>query len=1608
MEDNIKIIQDKKNIDEEKLLNLITNKNIFNNKKTKFKYQKDFEFIINISKNLEENEFINFYNYLNQINIPILKILVNGFIEFDLENEIDDILILELISKGINIFFSKNLFCFIYKKLSKKFRKHNFLNNARAINSFEKLFKVWKLLYNTENSFNNSNLFYSSGFIIFPKIIEDNKFIEIDFNDKNEMKNMTVSIIFKSSMVLNLNKNNNNFSFVRLYDDKNEIFEFKYNEIYLINDEVNTSFSKIFKIKFDFSQKSYDIFINKKRKISQKEEQKCNFNLIKKLVIFNNFYVEISSITIKKNYSIIANYVESSSFVDPLKIKINKKTLNNLLQIKTNALGLPIKEEEENNNNKNEKLYLYQYCGAFISIKINYKKAENNEISKKQIINLSEIEYIGGLNCFIPLLKIIKYIIDNLDTNAKTKNIQDEKEKLVTLSDINIYIDKCFMWIKDILKIILKMVCLSEKNYKSLIKIIVPLIGSLAEISHSLNNLCESKLIPSDKISLLFKDEIFSTFYVLILINSFPYNIKRLFGKIIGINKNLDNLNISMDSIIFDIGKNKIKNLDWYFIILVIYIEFILIYFNSSQKVPFKLINQISLSFLSNNENDKNMIKKQMAIKILSNVIQNLCNVNDNTNNLDYILQDKIFLNDNNFFFQFIIYMLTSFLNIKFLLKISQIQINNNSFFFKFIDFFENYFGNKDKINITNDYVQMIINFKYYPEEITFLQKFFPFLDKSKFYSENELIMEELIDYHSEYHHLMKELFIFNKFWSNQKLFFHKSLDTIKKSKLKYKNINYYTRNFQRPIIYPSLDYKHRYPEFTHFEINKDLYLLEEDNDDYNFDLDCPELDDLIEEYDKSIFEIIEKNGKINVCQVCLVKQTHHVKGNLFVFYENDKILIYFYSYSYNLQNNEDEILCCNKGNEEETEQNEINPKSNEGNNLCYGSIFKCPKKDAHKKIKIDLNDIRLVLLRIYFYRNSALEIFTETKSYFFNFFSEYKRNSFMCAFTYPCQNSYFPININDNLIGYMKMNPKIIKKNKFTDIIDKKNNFIEFISDQTSKGNLCEMCIFDIIMIINLISNRSYNDLYNYPVFPILYLCDKQKHTVVIRDFKEHIGFQENSEKSKIRKALFLKSYKENINEFNENNYNVKNTLKVKDSIYYFNTHYSNNIYTSNFLIRLFPYSFLAIELQGSGFDTPNRLFYSLENTFSNISAQKSDLRELIPEFFYLPEMFMNINSINFGKKGTNESVDDVIMPKSLANKNINIFDKIKNNESDENDMKKNNYKKYFIFIEDMKNRLESLTKELSSWLNIVFGPNQKYSPNKEIYFRPESYINCKEKNDNYLNNNIIMASTEFGIIPLQTIFDNKILNNLKKRKSNKYEKFKKYGNKEMNKYSSSKKLITIKKEIKDNEKKEFFSDIEEYNFTKNDKKMDEKYFKNKFNDYWDEELNIDFKINNNNNLGKLEIYKEENLINEIFDHNDIIIDFFYNKRLNMFSTTSYDGFICTYIFPNKLFSMIKHPKLRFYDKVFLSSNPFPMIIGYESNGNILTTFSLSGIVINGVKIKTEKKINEIEIKPIFNMYGGAFKDRIKITIKSDKKIYNEFYNLPYFDLEYKEIINN
>ena len=232
----------------------------------------------------------------------------------------------------------------------------------------------------------------------------------------------------------------------------------------------------------------------------------------------------------------------------------------------------------------------------------------------------------------------------------------------------------------------------------------------------------------------------------------------------------------------------------------------------------------------------------------------------------------------------------------------------------------------------------------------------------------------------------MKELFIFNRTWADHKLFFSE-----KKDKLKYKNINYYTSNFQRPIIYPILDYKKQYPKFSYFIMDNNFYFNEEENnniiinnneeEEYNFDLKSPEINKLNKINNEELLETIKKEYKqnIQIYNVCLIKRTHHIKGRLFTLMVNG-IIDRFYFYSFSKKENQ-ELPSCNDI-ESNIKKFELHQNQN-NKHLCYGSFFPCHMKDSNIKICIKVSEIRLIIKRIYFYRKSGIEFFTKTKSYF-------------------------------------------------------------------------------------------------------------------------------------------------------------------------------------------------------------------------------------------------------------------------------------------------------------------------------------------------------------------------------------------------------------------------------------------------------------------------------------------------------------------------------------------------------------------------------------------------------------------------------------------------
>jgi hypothetical protein len=84
----------------------------------------------------------------------------------------------------------------------------------------------------------------------------------------------------------------------------------------------------------------------------------------------------------------------------------------------------------------------------------------------------------------------------------------------------------------------------------------------------------------------------------------------------------------------------------------------------------------------------------------------------------------------------------------------------------------------------------------------------------------------------------------------------------------------------------------------------------------------------------------------------------------------------------------------------------------------------------------------------------------------------------------------------------------------------------------------------------------------------------------------------------------------------------------------FHFGSHYSCAGFVIGFLMRLEPFTTYHRRLQKGKFDHPDRLFDSIEATYRSCTTNPHDVRELIPEFFYMPEFLTNQNNLDFGVK--------------------------------------------------------------------------------------------------------------------------------------------------------------------------------------------------------------------------------------------------------------------------------------------------------------------------------------------------------------------------------------
>ena len=220
------------------------------------------------------------------------------------------------------------------------------------------------------------------------------------------------------------------------------------------------------------------------------------------------------------------------------------------------------------------------------------------------------------------------------------------------------------------------------------------------------------------------------------------------------------------------------------------------------------------------------------------------------------------------------------------------------------------------------------------------------------------------------------------------------------------------------------------------------------------------------------------------------------------------------------------------------------------------------------------------------------------------------------------------------------------------------------------------EISNFHYLMLVNTMAGRTFNDLTQYPVFPWV-LADYTSEELdltnpgTFRDLTKPMGCQDPG-----RQAEFKDRYQSFAEMGDE-----------RSPPFHYGTHYSSAMIVTSYLIRLQPFVSSYLLLQGGSFDHPDRLFYSMERAWSSASRENmTDVRELIPEFFYLPEFLVNHNNYDFGTRQGGAAIDTVELPPWAKG-----------------DPK--------IFIAKHREALESeyVSRHLHQWVDLVFGQKQR-----------------------------------------------------------------------------------------------------------------------------------------------------------------------------------------------------------------------------------------------------------------------------------------------------------
>ncbi|GAV48218.1 hypothetical protein ZYGR_0I05150 [Zygosaccharomyces rouxii] len=432
---------------------------------------------------------------------------------------------------------------------------------------------------------------------------------------------------------------------------------------------------------------------------------------------------------------------------------------------------------------------------------------------------------------------------------------------------------------------------------------------------------------------------------------------------------------------------------------------------------------------------------------------------------------------------------------------------------------------------------------------------------------------------------------------------------------------------------------------------------------------------------------------------------------------------VYFIS-NYYFVNNENKVIKLSEVPESRRDPNI---------NLITGSNNRNNQQNYNHEVHLWLlSDLIFVTKRPFLLRDVAIELLFENgTNCFVSFDSKRYRDAAYSSFEkLPKNKNIDPVLLNilrelntrSSSIGTKNGISKASLKSKVFKALSSGPRLVDG-SEATSQWQKGEISNFYYLIILNTLAGRTFNDLTQYPVFPWV-ISDYSSEELdlsdpsVYRNLSKPMGAQ-----SKKRELQFIERY-EALEALND-----ENALP-----FHYGTHYSSAMIVSSYLIRLKPFVNSFLLLQDGNFGHADRLFNSIDRAWSSAAVENTtDVRELTPEFFFLPELFLNMNNYEFGKSQNGNEVNNVVLPPWAKG-----------------DPK--------AFIWKNREALESpyVSEHLHEWIDLIFGFKQRgeNAISSVNVFNNLSYpgaVNLDSINDEMERRAVTGIIHNFGQTPLQ-----------------------------------------------------------------------------------------------------------------------------------------------------------------------------------------------------------------------------------------------------------------